>query len=206
MNVTNLLSSQTQEQQIIMKMVTNTKRPKSVQATAIEFHKIYMHSKNYLSIHWRYDEADFGWHCERASSGLKACAELLDGGFRPVKVAYKIDEIIRSRKLEVDTIHFAAPPSMNKFVVELREFVRNYGYSFFCQYDIVSFIERKYKNCEKTKMGKQKHDFVSQVEQEIAMKSRVFMFSDGSSWSETVQAERTTRLKAMSDMDNNILF
>jgi len=57
-------------EELTVRMIAATKRPKSVRSAASDFHKEFMNGKTYLAMHWRYDPTDFGKHCSGRSDGL----------------------------------------------------------------------------------------------------------------------------------------
>ena len=72
--------------------------------------------------------------------------------------------------------------------------------------DLDKYVRRKL-NCESELIESEIHDLISQTEQEIALRSNIFLSSIGSSWSTVVNYERiawetesksdTTNLKAL---------
>ena len=46
-------------EELTVRMIAATKRPKSVRNAASDFHKEFMNGKTYLAMHWRYDPTDF---------------------------------------------------------------------------------------------------------------------------------------------------
>ena len=57
--------------------------------------------------------------------------------------------------------------------------------------EILAFIQQQFGNCPEEIFSDQIHDFISQVEQEICSRSKLFMYSPGSSWSKIVRIERS---------------
>ena len=57
-------------EELTVRMINATKRPKSVRNAASRFWHEIMHGKSYLAMHWRYDPTDFGRHCSGRVDGL----------------------------------------------------------------------------------------------------------------------------------------
>jgi len=76
----------------------------------------------------------------------------------------------------------------------------------FFQKDLDKLLSEKFSSCEKTEYISQIHEFKSQVEQELCLKSTIFMESDGSTWSSAINKERFVRGISEFDGMNNIFF
>ena len=74
-------------------MVTATRRPKSVRYTATKFISKILNNQPFISVHWRYDDVDFGGHCQKmiGPGNEKPCAHLAKmGGFNASFIGKRI--------------------------------------------------------------------------------------------------------------------
>lgn len=190
------------------KMVVATPRPKSIRETAIGFRKTLMKGRDYVAIHWRYDKNDFGSHCRKAvgPGNKKACEHILKNGFDPQLIGAKIVEFIKKKNIKASAIFIAAPPKETPFIKSLSDFLVNHDIHVFFQEHLRSYVEQQFSECKRSRYFNQLHDFISQLEQEICMTSKLFMPSDGSSWSAAITMERLARDQSHSDIANSIFL
>lgn len=191
------------------KLVLATPRPKSIRLTAEQFRRQEMKNKSYVAIHWRYDMADFGNHCRSAvgPGNRKACDYILKNGFNATDIGSNVATFIKTKNIKADAIFIAAPPKETNFIRKLSEYLsNNHGIQVFFQEDLRAFLESSYSGCDKKAYFNQIHDFVSQLEQEICMGAKVFMPSDGSSWSVAITMERAARDIVVNDVANSVML
>lgn len=157
----------------------------------------FWQTKNFIGMHWRYDIKDFGTHCGREKhleqgEQRPMCRMLLNGKINATKIAEKIKDWYNVRKKSEDSygvmptsIYIAAPPSEKNLILEIQKYLnRHLGLEVYFRHDLLKFIERKFKNsCSAKVYQNQIHDYISQVEQELCMISRIFIRSESSSWS-----------------------
>ena len=89
----NPLSAKYDKMVLARQMVTATRRPKSVRYTATKFISRIVNNQPFIGIHWRYDDVDFGGHCQKmiGPGNEKPCAHLAKmGGFNATFIARKI--------------------------------------------------------------------------------------------------------------------
>ena len=191
------------------KLVLATPRPKSIRLTAEQFRRQEMKNKTYIAIHWRYDMNDFGNHCRSAvgPGNKQACDYILKNGFNATDIGSKVAKFINVKNIQADALFIAAPPKETKFIKKLSEYLsNNHGIQVFFQEDLRAFLEDSFDKCGKKEYFNQIHDFVSQLEQEICMGAKVFMPSDGSSWSVAITMERAARNIVVRDVANSVLL
>ena len=194
---------------LVREMIYATRRPKSVEKFAIDF-KNDIVGADYITIHWRYDEKDFLKMCS-VKYYLPACRTLNHSGknFTSTQLSKNIGHFIDSKKVNPDNIrsvYFAAPQDITTFIESVSEELRRLDILAYDQRDLRVYMKQTFVECENIKMANQTHEFVSQVEQEIAYKSEMFLYSDGSTWSDGVMQERTVNLVSQRDRDNFLIL
>ena len=162
--------------------------------------------------HCRRDLVDIargGYKNDKRERGV--CKLLLNGHFNGTRIGENMKKWLESRNdtriqnvngPDIDQgaatsnhfkpIYIAAPMKEKNFVSEIKNYFssKNLGKIIFGS-DLTNFIENKFKNsCSPEKFDDQIHDFISQAEQEICLKSKIFIESVGSSWSMGVRHER----------------
>merc|ERR1719454_3581 len=195
----------TKEAKLSAEMLMKTRRPVNVQNGVEEFAKNVM-KKKYISMHWRYDIHDFGYHCQRTGGGSKACGYILHGGFDPQVLGKSMYVWLKSQGdyyAEDAVFYIAAPPSETQFIKDLAAVLERFKVQVFHQEHVKSFIDAKYKStCPTEKYKGEVHDYMSQFEQELCMKGEIFLCSDSSSWSVAIQFERDVRGVSENDSSN----
>ena len=156
-----------------------------------------------------HDRFDFGKHCRTAGGAGKnrqACKILKKGGFDASVLSEHLKKYLETNNVGVNTVYFATTPSQKKFAEELKGNLTEIGLRLLNIDDLEEYIGERWANCEKDELRLVKHDFVSQLEQEICMNSKRFLWSDSSSWSVAVQFERDIRRWSLKDESNRVLF
>ena len=101
----------------------------------------------------------------------------------------------------------AAPFDQFEFLESLAsKLIEEYEIEVFYVEKLHDFIHDKYKDCPEKIYKEESHEFISQVEQEVCMRSITFMPADGSSWSSEITADRAARDIAEFDVENHIFF
>jgi len=193
-------------------MVEHVTRPKSVKIYAEQFINQYFSSdssKNqYVGLHWRYDKHDYGTHCNRKihPGNKESCEFLIGHDFQPEPIAEKLEEYFKINHSGLKYLFIAAPPKESVLLSILSEKVGKFGLKVIYSKDLTEFAENVFGKAKCDDFESQIHDFLSQVEQEICMRSWLFMPSDGSSWSATVTSDRTARGISSRDVENRVVF
>lgn len=194
-------------------MLLHTVKPRSIRKIATEVINSLFGNSPFIALHWRYDIGDFGHHCMRDINNGKSrgvCSLLLGGKFNGTRVAENLNEWMqKTYTLEkVNQIYVAAPLKEAAFVEDIKTYFesRNLGQVRY-QKDMQEYIAKKFTTCPEDKYLDQIHDFVSQTEQEICLRSRTFIESDGSMWSLSVRQERIIRnIHFKNDIKNRIFW
>ena len=73
------------------------------------------------------------------------------------------------------------------------------------QEQLRKFADKKFGYCEKDRFKQQLHDFVSQTEQQLCTDAKVFLYSESSTWSGTIEKDR--KVRGLDNFDgSNIVF
>ena len=137
----------------------------------------------------------------------RKAAQMLDGGGE----TYEYKNITVPR---IKALYVSSPRQDLGFIKELTRCLGMLSESdltgslkVFNQEHLLEFLQRKFrKSCTVEEFNQQSHEFISQVEQEICMKSTVFIESEGSSWSGQVERERYVRGNYVRDTSNKQFF
>ena len=184
-------------------MILASSRAEEVKSARAKFAQEIMNTKNtdgYVSIHWRYDLADFNVHCKKYGLSTGICGHLND------KVDFsKLATAIVDKFLSLGSvpgrppIYIASPPKEAANIATLKSVFASRGYLAFDGADLTKFLEASYGNCPKQIFQDQIHDFTSQIEMDICSEARFFLFSEGSSWSKNICMERAARKSGYQD-------
>ena len=127
----------------------------------------------------------------------------------PKQVATKVGNFIKSRvdyinpeKVEL-ILYIAAPPKEQQKISIMAEHInKNYQVKVLTGGTLTSWLEKRHQNCPKEVFDDQMHDFVSLFEMEICSRSKIFIYSGGSSWSRNINMERQAKRADKKDIDN----
>ena len=204
-----LVDSSFNQMNLVREMIYATRRPKNVQKFAIDFKNDIIES-DYVTIHWRYDEKDFLKMCS-VKYYLSACRTLKHSqkNFTSTELSKNIQKYINSEKVNpenIRSVYFAAPEDITSFIESVSKELKTMNILAYDQRDLRAYMKQTFINCPEIKMINQTHEFISQVEQEIAYKSEMFLYSDGSTWSDGVMQERTVNLVSQRDRNNFLIL
>lgn len=201
--------------ELAKEMVVHTSRPPHISEFARKFAQRVMHGMPYIAMHWRYDKKDFGVHCgrEQVPGNALACKYLKSVKWDSETIAVRIVDWMKRLRSEnpkaykIKFFYLAVPPKEKKFLKVFKQYMENdLGLKIYSAEDVVPLIEDQFDKCPLGTFENQIHDFISQLEQEICMLSTVFFPSDGSSWSQVIQADRMARSTHENDIENRIFF
>ena len=197
-------------------MVNHVTRPKSVKFFSEQFINEYFspnssensYENRYVSLHWRYDKNDYGTHCIRKihPGNKESCEFLIGHNFQPAPIAEKLENYFRINHSGLKYLFVAAPPKEAVLLGILSEKLAEFGLKVIYSKGLTEFAEKVFRKANCDDYENQIHDFLSQLEQEICMRSWLFMPSDGSSWSATVTSDRTARGISSRDIENRVVF
>ena len=199
--------------ELAARMMKATCRAKSVRTAAQEFLKVVLGMENvsekFFALHWRYDDTDFGRHCDKNRGGSLLCGMLSLVDMRPLGqrlgqyinyVSAKYETAMSQPKnltlprVQFQSLYLATPPSNMKKLQPMINEIVDLGVKVVTGTDLNEWVQEKYsKNCDAKMMADEVHDFTSQVEMEICSISGLFLSSDGSSWSENIKMERQAK-------------
>ena len=179
---------------------------------------------SHAAMHWRYDHDDYGIHC-RANNVTKGVCGSMNKGFDRRKISKNIashlsdvnKEFLEFTKLhhkssssaiKITSIYIAAPPKeyenieimKSEFENKANDF--NLNFKTFYGKDLKIFLKNRFKLCNREVYNDQIHDFLSLVEMEICSRSKIFIYSGGSSWSKNIRQERWSLRTHVLDVAN----
>ncbi|CAG5100503.1 Oidioi.mRNA.OKI2018_I69.XSR.g17028.t2.cds [Oikopleura dioica] len=163
-------------------------RPKSIRAGAEKFVNEVIGTRNYLAVHWRFDDSSFGSKVQsicgsESKDDHDRCQQIKDIQDDPSLIVNIIVNILLEWKINV--FYIASPPTEGTFISRLIGLIEKKGS--FRGYSGVSLVE----NLDPCLSGDPQ--VFSSVEQELCAGSKGFIMSPGSSWSLNTVIERTCR-------------
>jgi len=205
-------------QKISKLMLQSTLRPQAVRDTVKDYVNKIFNDQPYVSMHWRYNLEDFGKHCSRegepeANFGNREsiCAALLGGHIDADIIAQRLANWIQGLEVSgsppIKHVYIAAPLTEKSFITKIQKHFqkKDIGQVFF-QDSLKTFLDKKFSSCDSKTYNNQINDFMSQVEQEICLRSKVFIQSEGSSWTLGLMHERYVRGVDEDDFSNTHLI
>lgn len=187
--------------ELAARIVLASSRASEVKIITRKFLADEMKAKNYLSIHWRYDEKDFNTHCKKYHLTGGICGHLKNG-IDFIGMANGILSFIIKTQVKIDAIYIAAPPKEAENINKMKEIFRSQNYASFDGNDLTAYLTNEYKTCPNEIFNDQIHDFTSQIEMEICSRAELFIYSKGSSWSKNILMERVAKGVNRNDIEN----
>jgi len=207
------------EKIITNKMILWTQKPESIRKAATNFINEYMQGakSGYLAIHWRFNEEEMRQKCQMNGKAAN-CKTILATPEGTGQLAEKVGEnlamyLVTMAQLLPQNgklpIYIAGPKTAIPFIEGIKSyFTKNkMGNMILSQTNLQKFVDFKFgSSCPRHKFLKQQYDFISQIEQELCMRSKIFYESDGSSWSVEVKYGRLVRGPTKDDMKTRLLI
>ena len=207
----------TPEQDLIREMILATQKPLAIRVVADELLESAFENKPYAAIHWRYDIEDFGAHCsvyskkknenrERSSFNFDSICEKLANGFDYAQISDSIAAWMLRMNPTPEILYIATTKHLAEFAEKIKQYLEKKGIArVFYQNVLESKLNAHFgTSCPGERFKGQIHDFISQLEMEICMRSEAFASSEGSSWSINVQRDRFYRdIESIHDVTND---
>nr|XP_039266084.1 uncharacterized protein LOC120341613 [Styela clava] len=184
----------------LMKLVIqHTKHPEYISKIAEQFVNSTMRNRNFLTVHWRYNEGDYLKRCRndiensknpRGDKRLEFCQNAInmkaDG--LASRIENKIDSLLD--EIDVTDVYIASPYNVRNIVAEVSGILKlKRNWQVTSSTDLENYMEEKYQSC--SVIQKHLNDILSTIEMEICGRGIVFLSSARSTWSSNVRFSRT---------------
>ena len=215
------LNKNSKNSEFIKEIITSVTRPEVVVSIAEEFLNHQMKGRQFFAVHWKYDVAEFSYHCKEKFKKLTIeqriawkdhiCKGVMEGNLNPEVVADHLIEFVKDKQNHADgykILYIVAPPSDKDFLIKIgKSLKKKANVKVVHEKHLERFVEDRFKACMGTATWKdQIFDFYSQLEQEICLRSKLFIGSSQSSWTKTVHYERVARGVSGNDLSQNLFL
>jgi hypothetical protein len=175
---------------IFANVINHVQRPKFMKAVVDDLLQSQLFGGDYIAMHYRFDDDDFLSRCAKDFSQM--CQFIRDMK-NDLKTAAKnfvnFLETKRSQGIAIKAVYLAAPPQETEIRSKIRNALKfkypNEEVKFVDANDVEPFY-RRLANIPEGLNG----DIMSSIEQEICMRSRIFLAARPSSWSSNVSIQR----------------
>lgn len=187
-------TSSISDQELYALITMSTVKPKFVPKIVDGFMAMSgLASASYMSVHWRYDPADWQKRCVK-SGRRGAVSSMCDYATkaRPTDVANAIGNYSKAvdseGSMRITTVYFAAPLTIQPFIEEVKHLIgsrREIG--IVTQTDLRDYLT-EFADCDIIQTNFD--DIFSQLEMDICSRAQVFLRSPSSSWSKVIISKR----------------
>lgn len=170
------------------RIYAKVQRPKSIRAGAEKFVSQVIGTRDYLAVHWRFDDSSLGSKIQSICGSMNKddhdrCQQIKNIQDNPSLIVKIIVDILQEWKINV--FYIASPPTEGTFVSRLVKQIERIGpFRGYSGADLTQNLDA----C----LSADPQVF-SSVEQELCAGSKGFIMSPGSSWSLNTVIERTCR-------------
>ena len=143
---------------------------------------------------------------ERSSFNFDSICEKLANGFDYAQISDSIAAWMLRMNPTPEILYIATTKHLAEFAEKIKQYLEKKGIArVFYQNVLESKLNAHFgTSCPGERFKGQIHDFISQLEMEICMRSEAFASSEGSSWSINVQRDRFYRdIESIHDVTND---